>query len=91
MDEVTRRRLERNEDVFRSVNEEIDAREERSTHAYVCECASRDCTERVRLTHTQYTSVRSGSRRFLVVPGHERRELERVVERHVDYFVVEKS
>jgi hypothetical protein len=37
-----------------------------------------------------YTAVRSEPTRFIVAPGHENLELERVVERHDRFFVVEK-
>jgi hypothetical protein len=91
VDDVTRKRLQHNEAVFRSVNEEIDGRAAPGpVLAYVCECADIACNEAVSLTHAAYRAVRTGSLRFFVVPGHERAELERVVERHDDYLVVEK-
>jgi len=37
-----------------------------------------------------YEAVRDHARRFLIVPGHQREGLERVVEEHADYVVVEK-
>jgi hypothetical protein len=37
-----------------------------------------------------YESVRANPRRFIVKPGHERRELERVVDARDGYLVVEK-
>jgi hypothetical protein len=93
MDEVTKRRLERNEAVFRTVNEEIDDRVEMpSTLEYVCECADARCSVTVRMTHEAYRAVRDGGpNRYFVVPGHERDDLEQVVERNAEYLVVEKS
>ena len=35
--------------------------------------------------------MREHPRRFLVAPGHEHPELERVVERHTGYLIVEKT
>ncbi len=90
MDELTRRRLEHNEQVFRAVNEEIDDRPDGPPLEYVCECADTDCTEVVRLTHREYGHVRSHDRWYLLVPGHERDDLERVVERSEAYLIVEK-
>jgi hypothetical protein len=34
--------------------------------------------------------VRENPRRFLVLPGHEDLQVDRVMERHKDYLVVEK-
>ena len=92
MDDLTRRRLERNEAVFRAANEEIDERSgPGGVVRYVCECAAAECAETVPLAHAAYAAVRSSPHRYLVVPGHERPELERVVERHERYLVVDKG
>ena len=93
MDELTRRRLERNEAVFRTVNEEIDERAETpSSLEYVCECADTHCSVTVRMTHDEYRAIRDGGpNRYFLVPGHEREDLERVLERHPEYAVVEKK
>ena len=91
MDELTRKRLEHNEAVFRTVNEEID---DHATHrvarAYVCECADLNCRESIVLTQAEYRRVRDEPAHFLIVPGHELPGLERVVERHHSHLVVEK-
>jgi hypothetical protein len=91
VDELIRRRLEHNEALFRAVNEEIDAQgNSKASRAFVCECADPTCTETINLTHEQYCGVRADPSHFAVVPGHVRLEVERVVERHDSYFVVEK-
>ena len=63
------RRLARNEDYFREINESL---REKHVHAvvvrsgplpFVCECASPDCTEAVELTLEEYREVRSDPRR----------------------------
>ena len=92
MDEGARR-IAFNESVFREVNERIQQLGEQfeSTEAeYVCECADLSCTERLELPSADYEHVRSRPDRFLLVPGHERPEVERVVEDHGHYLVVEK-
>jgi hypothetical protein len=38
----------------------------------------------------EYEAVRREPTRFAVVPGHERPEIESIVERHPTYHVVEK-
>jgi hypothetical protein len=91
MDELTRRRLAHNEALFREVNEEIDDRSPSSARAaYVCECADVHCTMTVPLLTDEYRRVRQSPDRFFVVPGHELADLERVVERHHAYLVIEK-
>jgi hypothetical protein len=44
----------------------------------------------VALTLDEYAAVRARPRVFAVVPGHERLDVERVVEEGRGYFVVEK-
>ena len=92
MDELTRRRLEHNEAVFKSVNEEIEGRSEDSPRAqeYVCECADTGCSATIRLTHPQYEHVRSEPNWYAVLPGHEVPEVERVVETFDEYLIVQK-
>lgn len=86
MTELRRRRLEENQTLFRELNERIGATAEAQgggVHAYefVCECADIDCFARFELPLEDYRRVREAGERFLVVPGHERPEVEEVVER----------
>jgi hypothetical protein len=48
-------------------------------------------TERLSIPAAKYEWVRADPHRFLVVPGHENAELERVVERAESYVVVQKD
>jgi hypothetical protein len=84
-----------NEALFREVNERIDQLQADlgsvNTFAIVCECGSAACTERFSITHDEYRALRENVRRFAVVPGHERPDVERTVERRTAYFVVEKT
>lgn len=92
MDELTRRRMEANEKLFRSVNEEIDDRSERAGDVeYVCECADTSCAETIRLTHAEYSGVRSDPDQYVVLPGHVKPDVEDVVERHEGWVVVRKG
>ena len=90
VDEVTRKRLEHNEAVFRTVNEEIDEGSNGGTREYVCECADATCTETIRLSHDEYRTVRANPDTYLLIPGHEIPGLEDVVRREPDHFVVQK-
>ena len=84
-----------NESLFREVNERIEDLQEQLGQAQsfdiVCECGDGQCMERFAITHGAYETLRSDDRRFAVVPGHELPELERTVERHERYLVVEKT
>lgn len=55
-----------------------------------CACGRTDCAERVALSVAAYADAHRRPHRFIVVPGHVTPELERVVERHPRYTVVEK-
>lgn len=87
-------RLGANESVFREINEGIERGqwpgEEDSPISFRCECARLGCNELIELSVREYEHVRSNPRRFIVLPGHERLDIEIVVERHHGYLVVEK-
>jgi hypothetical protein len=84
-----------NETLFRDLNEELRSDKgatavERST--FVCECADLNCQLRLSLTLDEYRKVRENPMWFLVFPGHEIEEIEKVVAGVVDrYRVVEKT
>ena len=84
-----------NEALFREVNERIGRLqvdlEEPSTFEIVCECGMANCTELFQITSDEYRSLREDVHRFAVVPGHERPDVERIIERHAAYLVVEKT
>jgi hypothetical protein len=96
MSSLWEQRAARNEALFREVNENIARLEERhgttaTEAAYVCECANAGCAEQVAIDPETYRRVRSEPRLFFVRSGHEDPQLERVVERHDDYLIVEKT
>jgi hypothetical protein len=87
-------RAARNESLFRGLNETLErvraggVNDERTD--YFCECAQRSCASFVPLSPEQYEHVRSGSDRFLVLPRHIEPDIERLVEDHGSYWIVEK-
>jgi hypothetical protein len=87
-------RLGFNEALFRSINERIEAgtwpAEQSETAAFRCECAALGCNLLLEMTLAEYEAVRLNPRRFIVAPGHELPEVEVVVRRTENYFVVEK-
>ena len=84
-----------NEGLARRINEAIEGGQWPGEHgqrtAYRCECARLDCKRTVELTPAEYEQVRAHPQRFLVLPGHERPEVETVIEATPAYVVVEKG
>jgi hypothetical protein len=96
MSSLWEQRAARNEALFREVNENIAKLEERhgttSTQpVYICECADSGCTEQIAIDSETYGRVRAEPRFFFVRPGHQDPQLERVVETHSGFLVVEKT
>jgi hypothetical protein len=90
-----RRRIARNESLFREVNEAIAGGqwpgEDDRPVGFRCECARLGCNDLIELTPQEYERVRGNPRRFVVAVGHEQPAGERVVETHAGYAVVEKE
>lgn len=86
-------RIAKTEALFRNVNEHIAASAERfgaDEAEFVCECDDPACTQRVEAKLDDYEHVRQESTRFILVPGHENEQVERVVARKPRYRIVEK-
>jgi hypothetical protein len=90
-----RRKLAHNQALFREVNERIQELSfgwsgGATELQIICECSDETCTEPLAVTVDEYQQVRAWGARFLVRPGHEIPEIERVVSRSGEYTVVEK-
>ena len=87
-------RVGENEAMFRDVNETVASVATVRTVAepilFLCECADQFCAESIPLSTQEYEHVRAISEHFAVTPHHVQPEVERVVETHRDYWVVEK-
>jgi hypothetical protein len=89
------KRIGQNEVVFREVNERLRELGEgfslvSEIAEFVCECGDSGCAERLQLPLSEYERVRSDAKWFVVVPGHELPEYEKVVEKKDGYTIVEK-
>lgn len=96
MSSLWEQRAARNESLFREVNQNIALLEERhgttvSEPVFLCECADAGCTEQLAVDADTFRRVRAQPRLFLLRPGHDDPQLERVVEAHGDYVIVEKT
>jgi hypothetical protein len=83
------RRIARNEAHWRQVNE-LAPPEPGFLNLVFCECGRAQCGERVAMTVEEYDGVRASPTTFLVAPGHELEDVERVVGTTDRYRVVEK-
>ena len=94
MNEKVQDRLATNEAVFREINEGIERGqwpgEDDTGVRFRCECAQLGCNELLEASIDEYEQVRANGRRFMVVPGHQRLDVELVVETRPGYLVVEK-
>ena len=82
-----------NENVFREMNERLERLGEEfgdDTVEFLCECADPACSAPLSIPVSLYEAVRDHPRWFVIVPGHQREGLERVVQEHTDCLVIEK-
>ena len=92
-------RIERigfNEDLFRKVNERArplahDLVTAPAALKIVCECGDDSCVEQIHIAVSDYERVRADPTDFVVVPGHELPDVERVIRTTGRYYVVRKS
>ncbi len=83
----------RTQSLFREVNERIETitSEHRVVEGEIlCECTNSACLETILLTLDDYEAVRSIPTHFIVAPGHDVPEIERVVTTNARYTVVAK-
>jgi hypothetical protein len=87
-------RAARNEEVFRDVNERIEEGAEHhgvtGSLPFHCECGRVSCMETIELPHARYAAIVRERYHFVVLPGHEEPQIERIVEVEGDFLVVEK-
>jgi hypothetical protein len=93
-----RRRKVRNELMARGLNEKIESLVELSEPgpveqqavAFLCECADDQCAERITLTVSRYDELHHRRDDFILRPGHQGKDVERVVDSETGYLVVRK-
>jgi len=88
------REIGRHQALFREVNERIEELAEafdlKGELEILCECGLGQCDERIALREDEYEALRRVPTHFAVRAGHEIPDVERVVERHDGFVVVEK-
>jgi hypothetical protein len=83
-------RLAHNEAYWRQVNE-LAPPEPGVLNRVFCECGRLECSEHVPMTAEEYDGVRASSTTFVVAPGHELPDVERIVATTERYRIVEKT
>ncbi|HLY94273.1 MAG TPA: hypothetical protein VKP14_05470 [Gaiellaceae bacterium] len=79
------------EALFREVNERIaeTAKDfDAKRPEFICECDDPSCTHRVEASLDEYEEVRADPATFMVVPGHDDEEIERVIALRGGRFVI---
>jgi hypothetical protein len=94
-------RIAENERKIREVNEEAElvaadedlpaGTSEDTEIEFLCACGRETCDETLLLTLAEYAGVHKEPHRFIIAHGHETPGVERVVETHPTYLVVEKA
>lgn len=87
---VSTERFARNQRIFREANERLReiADPSLALAQYVCECSHAECSEAIELSLADYDAIRSTPNAFVIAPGHERLERERVVEDDNERFML---
>jgi hypothetical protein len=77
---VSPEHLVRNQLLLREVNERLEIVPMGASGEFLCECCRNDCTETLELSLRVYKIVRSSRNLFVILPGHECVEIEKVIQ-----------
>jgi hypothetical protein len=90
-----KQRIEENEKLFREVNERVAQMhagyEQGPDPEWVCEFGDETCFDKIVLALDEYREVRSHDNWFVIKPGHEKLDVERVVRERDAFLVVQKD
>jgi hypothetical protein len=94
MDERAKR-VGKNEAIFREVNDRIEAVNiafamVTDTMAVVCECGDLGCMEQFPMSIPDYERLRQDPMLFAIKPGHEASDVEDVVSKSDEFWIVQK-
>jgi hypothetical protein len=89
------RQVAENEVRFRALNERLEDQADtwqglEGQLNLVCECGDEDCMSGIQLSVGEYEAVRAVETQFLLIRGHERAEVEEVVDGAENWLVVRK-
>lgn len=87
--EERQRRIGENEAIFRDVNEMV-RRLDPGPMTILCECGDAGCRDQLVIWPDEYQRVRADSTLFIVRPQQQAEEVEEVVSKHLEYWIVRK-
>jgi hypothetical protein len=95
MDKLSERRLVENEVIFREANKSVQEFAEQINDGdrkvpFFCECSNAFCRDKILLSAKMYGKQHNDERHFIVLPGHEMSELERVIKKDKRFNIIEK-
>ena len=80
-------RCEQNQRLF-CVSDGINGESALAPLAFACECSGETCLDTIPLTTQQFLAIASSPNRFIVLRGHESRDVEDVVAERDDFLIV---
>ena len=89
MIENHKREIGENEGIFREVNELVRPLDQ-DVMTVLCECGDAACRDQLLIAHDEYARVRQDPTLFVLRPGHDFDETERVEAKHLEYWIVRK-
>jgi hypothetical protein len=89
MFEERKRRIGKNEGKTRAVNDMVRPLD-RNWMTILCECGEAGCRDHVVIAQDEYARIREEPTLFVLRPGHEAADTERVVAKHVEFWIVQK-
>lgn len=97
MSDLSERRFIENEVMFKNINAQISrfvtdgASQPDKLIPFYCECSNRDCRLRIKLTPGEYRQQHKNKRFFVVRKGHDLPEVETIIDKKQNYYLVEKN
>jgi len=94
MTTCSRTQLVRNQLLIREVNEriaEVLHADRDDAMEFLCECSDANCIETIALSYLEYKGIRSNANLFSIVRGHESPAVDRIVQEHEHFTLVEKK
>ena len=85
MEELNRRMERMLEEIRDEEDDDPDA-----PIAFLCECSHLDCRERIQLEPSRFDRIHRDADVFILVPGHEIPDIERIVDQEQDFLIVRK-
>ena len=93
-------RMRKNEELMEQLNRRIERalgeiRDEEDEDpdapiAFLCECSQLDCRERIRMSPSRFDRIHRDPDLFILSPGHEIPDVERVVDQEGESLIVRK-